>query len=134
MIRLIKRWLFLVGLVYLSSLAVGNVGFDKNFTTIAVLALLIMFVQWLFGPLEKTLLQPLNKISFGLAGPIAYILAICFISFSFNQINFHTFTNQNLPEWLNNFAPQVYLAGFWSLLPFSAIIGMIDWLLIKSKK
>ncbi len=134
MIKLIKKWLFLIGLVYLSSLVVGNVGFEKNFTTITILALLIMFIQWLFGPLERTLLEPLNKISLGLAGPIVYVLAICFISFSFNQVNFSIFTNQNLPKWLNNFAPQVYLAGFWSLLPFSAIIGIIDCLLIKSKK
>jgi hypothetical protein len=134
MIKLIKGWLFLVGLIYFSSLVVGNVSFDKNFTSITVLALLIVFVRWILGPLERTILEPLNKISFGLAGLITYILAICFISFSFNQISFDIFANQDLPEWLNNFAPQVYLVGFWSLLPFSAIIGIIDRLLTKSKK
>lgn len=135
MIGLIKRWLLLTGLIYLSSWVVGNITFANGLATMAILALVIMVGRWLFSPLGASLLAPLNKISLHLAGLLAHILLVCFLSFLFNQINFTTFTNQNLPDWLNDFGflPEVYLTGFWSLLPFSAIIGIVSRFLVKSK-
>jgi len=135
MIKLVKRWLLLVGLIYLASLVVGNITFTNGFTTMAILALIIMTGRWLFDLLEAGLLVSINKASLNLAGLLIYILAVCFLSFLFNQVNFTVFTNQHLPNWLNNFnvLPGIYLAGFWSLLPFSAIIGTTDRFLIKPK-
>ncbi|MDD3531952.1 MAG: hypothetical protein PHR64_02975 [Candidatus Shapirobacteria bacterium] len=135
MIKLVKRWLLLVGLIYLASLVVGNITFTNGFTTMAILALIIMTGRWLFDLLEASLLVSINRASLNLAGLLIYILAVCFLSFLFNQVNFTVFTNQHLPNWLNNFnvLPGIYLAGFWSLLPFSAIIGTTDRFLIKPK-
>ena len=135
MIKLIKRWLLLTGLIYFTSLVVGNITFANGLATAAILALILMVGRFLFGLLEAGLLAPINKISFNLAGPIAYILAVGFLSFLFNQVNFTVFTNQSSPDWLNNLniLPRIYLSGFWSLLPFSAIIGVVDRFLIKPK-
>ena len=135
MIKLIKRWLLLTGLIYFTSLVVGNITFANGLATVAILALILMVGRFLFDLLEAGLLAPINKISFNLAGSIAYILAVGFLSFLFNQVNFTVFTNQSLPDWLNNLniLPRIYLSGFWSLLPFSAIIGVVDRFLIKPK-
>jgi hypothetical protein len=135
MIKLIKRWLLLTGLAYFTGLVVGNVTFTNGLATMVVLALILMVGRFLFGPLEAGLLAPINKISLNLAGLIVYILAVCFLSFLFNQVSFTVFTNQSLPDWLNNLniLPRIYLSGFWSLLPFSAIIGTVDRFLIKPK-
>jgi len=135
MIKLIKRWLLLTGLIYFTSLVVGNITFANGLATVAILALILMVGRFLFDLLEAGLLAPINKISFNLAGSIAYILAVGFLSFLFNQVNFTVFTNQSSPDWLNNLniLPRIYLSGFWSLLPFSAIIGTVDRFLIKPK-
>ncbi len=133
MFNLIKKWLLLMGVIYLASLVVNNVTFESGFTTMAVLSLLINIAQLLFKPIKKMLLSSLDKACFGLPGFIFDVFLVCFIAFLYNQVRFVPFDSSALPHSLAGL-PKLSLSGFWSLLPFSTIIGIIARLLIKSSK
>jgi Zn-dependent protease len=129
MIKIIKRWLILMGIIYLAARAAGNIAFANGVTTIAILAVLIIIGQGLAGLIKKSLLSPLNKITLGLLGLALDLIAVNLMAFLFNQIQFSPFDPQRLTAWFS-FLPQVNnLTGFWSLTPFSAIITLADSLL-----
>ncbi len=123
--KLIRRWLILAGIVYLASLAVGNITFSRGLSTVAILALLIIVAQGALKVLEEILFFPFNKLTLGLFGFALNIMIINLMAFLFNQVQFTPFDTNILPKQLSS----VFLVGFWSLLPFSAIIGTIDRLL-----
>jgi len=127
---LIKRWLILAGIIYLASLVTKNITFSRGLSTVAILAVMIIAAQSLAKMLEKTLFLPLNKLTIGLFGFILNIIVINLMAFLFNQVQFTTFDSNilSLPR-----LPHLFLAGFWSLLPFSAIIGTADRLLNRQE-
>lgn len=128
--NLIKRWLILAGIIYLASLATGNVTFSRGLSTVAILAVMIIAAQSLAKTLKKTLFLPFNKLTFGLFGFILNIIVINLAAFLFNQVQFTPFDSNILSSPR---LPRILLNGFWSLLPFSAIIGVADQLLNRQE-
>lgn len=128
--NLIKRWLILAGIIYLASLATGNVTFSRGLSTVAILAVMIIAAQSLAKTLKKTLFLPFNKLTFGLFGFILNIIVISLMAFLFNQVQFTPFDSNILSS---PHLPRILLNGFWSLLPFSAIIGVADQLLNRQE-
>ena len=129
MIKTIKKLLVLMGIIYLSSLAVSNVTFSQGVSTLAILALLITVGRLALIPVQKTILLPLNKLTLGITGFLVNIVIISLLGFLFKQVQFISFESASLPKQLAKLLPGLSLTGFWSLLPFSAIIETTDRLL-----
>ncbi|MDD3679529.1 MAG: hypothetical protein PHX72_01595 [Candidatus Shapirobacteria bacterium] len=134
MIKIIKKALLLLGTIYLASLAVGNIIFDRGFVTIIILCVLILLGQKACRSLKKTIFPSSDKISSVLTGFLLEVIVINLVSFLFKQVGFISFDSTSLAYWPADLLPRIYLTGFWSLLPFSVIIGTVDNLLIDQKQ
>jgi uncharacterized membrane protein YvlD (DUF360 family) len=128
--NLIKRWLILTGIIYLASLIAKNVTFSHGLSTVAILAVIIIIAQGLAKILEKTVFLPFSKLTLGLFDFILNIIIINLAAFLFNQVQFTPFDSNILSLQR---LPHIFLAGFWSLLPFSAIIGTANRLLNRQE-
>lgn len=130
--RAIKFFLINSVTLYLISLAVSGIYFEKGFTTIVLAGVGLAAASLVVKPIINVLLLPINLVTFGLFRWVGYAVTLYIVTlivpgfrlveFAFNGINTY---------WLT--LPPVHLTGILSFIVFSFILSIVstilDWLL-----
>ena len=130
--RAIKYFLVNSITLYLLSLAVSGIVFEKGITTIALAGFALAAASLVIRPIINVLLLPINLVTFGLFRWVSYAVTFYIITlivpgFRIAEFAFKGFS----PNWIS--LPSFTLSGTLAIIAFSfitsIICSIIDWLL-----
>ncbi len=130
--RALKYFLVSSVTLYLVSLVVSGMVFEKGFTSIVLTGIALAVASLIIKPIINVLLLPINLVTFGLFRWVSYAVTLYIVTlvvpgfklvdFAFNGISTY---------WIS--LPPIHLGGVVAFIAFSLIISIIssllDWLL-----
>jgi putative membrane protein len=130
--RAIKYFLVNSVTLYLISLIVSGMIFEKGFTTIVLTGTALAAASLIIKPIINVLLLPINLVTFGLFRWVSYAVTLYIVTLivpGFELVDF-TFNGLNT-YWIS--LPVIHLSGIVAFIAFSLIISIfstiLDWLL-----
>lgn len=128
----IKAFLINSVTLFLISLAVSGMIFEKGVETIILTGIALAVTALIIKPIINLLLLPLNLITFGLFRWVGYAVALYIVTLVVPGFKIIDFIFKGLTSyWIS--IPSISLHGILALIAFSFIISIIssilDWLL-----
>ena len=130
--RALKYFLINSVTLYLLSLAISGIVFEKGITTIVLAGVALAVASLIIKPIINVLLLPINLVTFGLFRWVSYAVTFYIITlivpgFKIVEFAFHGFSS----NWIS--IPSLTLTGTLAVIAFSFITSIIssiiDWLL-----
>ena len=130
--KAIKYFLINSVTIYLISLVVSGMTFEKGLTTVVLTGVALTVASLIIKPIINVLLLPINLVTFGLFRWVGYAITFYIVSLvvpGFKIVNF-VFSGYS-SYWIS--LPAIALNGFVAIIVLSFIISItssiLDWLL-----